>query len=180
MGHSLLGGMGVGALAVAAVVEGEDVDAEVVEGGEGGDGVGEGAVAGWEEEEGGVCVAGLGGGGNPPAGELGDGCFVGAEVDELVWRAADGGGSGGGSVGVKDKLPLALIEEEAEREVATDDRCADGGGDGFEEPARVDCFGLRGWLWATLGRFCGGTRHEGVYMNFSIRWVALDFLPVDA
>ena len=80
-----------GALAVAAVVEGEDVDAEVVEAGEGGDGVGEGAVAVGEEEDGEVeSVAAAGVGGDPPAGELRGGGFVGAEADEFVGDAGDG------------------------------------------------------------------------------------------
>ena len=74
---------GGGALAVASVVEGEDVDAEVVEGGEGGDGVGEGAVAVGEEEEGQVGVAGAGVGGDPPAGELGSGGLSGSK-----WRSS--------------------------------------------------------------------------------------------
>ena len=86
----MLIGAGGGALAVAAVVEGEDVDAEVVEGGEGGDGVGEGAVGAGKEEEGGVGVAAVGGGGDPPAGELRGGGLVGAEVDEFVGSAGDG------------------------------------------------------------------------------------------
>lgn len=120
MGHVLLVGAGGGALAVAAVVEGEDVEAEVVEAGEGGDGVGQGAVGAGEEEDGGVGVAGVGGGGNPPAGELGGGGLIGAEPDELVGGACDGDGSGRGAGGVEDELPLALIEEEAEGEVAAD------------------------------------------------------------
>jgi hypothetical protein len=45
MDHALLTGAGGGALAVAAVVEGEDVKAYVVEGCESGEGVGEGAVS---------------------------------------------------------------------------------------------------------------------------------------
>ena len=45
--HVLLAGTGCGALTVAAIVEGEDVEAEVVEAGEGGDGVGERAVGRW-------------------------------------------------------------------------------------------------------------------------------------
>ena len=89
-----------------------------------GDGVGEGAVAGRKEEDGGVGVAAAGGGGDPPAGELGDGGFVGAEVDELVGGAVDGGGCGGGSGGVEDDLPLALIEEQAEGEIAAEERDA--------------------------------------------------------
>ena len=71
VGHALLAGAGSGALAVAAIVEGEDVEAEVVEAGEDGDGVGEGAVAVGEKEDGDGGVAAAWRGGNPPAGELG-------------------------------------------------------------------------------------------------------------
>jgi len=94
MGHVLLAGTGWGALAVAAVVEGEDVKAQVVERGDGGDGVGEGAVSAGEEEGGGVSVAGPGRCGDPPSGELGSCGFVGAKVEELVRGAGDGDGSG--------------------------------------------------------------------------------------
>jgi len=58
VGDVLLVGAGCSALSVAAIVEGEDVEAEVVEADEGGDGVGERAVAAGEEEDGGLCVAG--------------------------------------------------------------------------------------------------------------------------
>ena len=80
LGHALLTWTGGGALAVAAVVEGEDVEAEVVEIGESGDGVGEGAVAVGEEEDSDRRVAAAGCGGDPPAGELRGSGFVGAEV----------------------------------------------------------------------------------------------------
>ena len=59
-GHILLAGVGGGALAVASVVEGEDVDAEVVEAGEGGDGILQGAVGAGEEEESRLGVAAVG------------------------------------------------------------------------------------------------------------------------
>ena len=85
------GGVGAGALAVAAVVEGEDVGAEGVEGGECGVGVGEGAVAVGEEEDGDGGVTAAGRGGDPDAGELRDGGFVGAEVDEFEAELEDAG-----------------------------------------------------------------------------------------
>ena len=152
LGHLLLVGVGVGALAVATVVEGEDVDAEVVQVGERGDGVREGAVGAWEEEDGGLGVAGVGGGGDPPASEL-RGCgFVESEVDELVGGSGDVGGGGGGAGGVEDELPLASVEEEGEREPGTEERDEDGDADGLEEPDGVDGLGVVGWLW-------GGVRH---------------------
>ncbi len=92
MGHVELVWVRKDALAVAAVVEGEDVETDVVEAGEGGDRIGQGAVGAGEEEDCGVGVAGARCGGNPPAGELRGGGFVGAEVDELVWDSGDGGG----------------------------------------------------------------------------------------
>ncbi len=92
MGHGLLAGTEGGALSVAAVVDGEDVDADVVKGGEGGDVVGEGAVAVGEEEDGEVRVAAAGVGRDPPAGELGSGGVVGIEAEEFVGNACDGCG----------------------------------------------------------------------------------------
>ncbi len=138
MGHALLAGASRGALAVAAVVEGEDVDAEVVETGEGGDGVGEGAVAVGEKEDGEASVAAAGVGGDPPAGELRGGGFVGAETDEFVWDAGDGLWAARGAGGVEDELPLALVEEPAEGEIAAKERCEHGEGEGFDEPDGAD------------------------------------------
>src|ERR1700730_7811432 len=66
--HVLLGGMDWGAGAVTAVVEGEDVDAEVVQGAEADVGVGEAAIGSGQEQKGGVGIASTGGGGDPPAG----------------------------------------------------------------------------------------------------------------
>ena len=169
MDHLLLGGMSFGALAVAAIVEGKDVDAEGVEGGQRGNGVGEGAVAVWKEEDGRVNVVGVRRSGDPPASELGNGGFVGAEVDQLEGSAVNGGGSGRGSSGMKDKLPLALIEEQAEREITAEDGDDYGAEDSFDEPDGIDWFWFGSWLRLALGRFCGGTGHEGVCMNFSIR-----------
>ena len=41
---------------------------------------------------------------------------------------------------MQDELPLALIEEQAEGEIAAEERGNNGEGDGFEEPARADDF----------------------------------------
>jgi hypothetical protein len=137
-GHALLAGARLGALAVAAVIEGEDVDAEIVEAGESGDGICQGAVAVGKEEDGEVGVAGAGVGGYPPAGELRDGGFVGGETEELIGDACDGCGTSGGSRRAQDELPLALVEEPAEGEIAAEERREDGKGDGFEQPDRTD------------------------------------------
>ena len=152
LGHLLLAGVSVGALAVAAVVEGKDVDAEVVQGCEGGGGVGEGAVGAGEEEDGRLRVTGVGGGGDPPAGELWGGGFVEAEVDEFVGGSGDIGGCGGGAGGVKDELPLASVEEEVQGEPCAEEGNEDRNADGFEEPCRIDGLGVAGWFWS-------GVRH---------------------
>ena len=60
VGHVLLAGAGGGALTIAAVVEGKNVEAEVVEAGQNRDGVGQGAVGAGEEEDGGLGVEGVG------------------------------------------------------------------------------------------------------------------------
>ena len=70
-----------GTLAVTAIVEGEDVDAEIMKAGEGRDGVREGAVAIGEKEDGEGCVVGAGVGGYPPTGELWSSRFIGTEAD---------------------------------------------------------------------------------------------------
>lgn len=69
---------------------------------------------------------------------------------------------------MQDELPLALVEEQAEGEIAAENGRCDGGCTCFEEPHGVDCFGLGGWLRGALGRLCGRAGHEGVCMNFSI------------
>jgi len=65
----------------------------------GGEGVGEVAVAGVEDEGG---VGGGGVGWEPPAGELGDACFVYAEVELGDGEVEGGGGGGDGAGGVED------------------------------------------------------------------------------
>ena len=170
VGHVELAGVGWGALAVAAVVEGEDVEAEVVEAGEGGDGVGEGAVGAGEEEDGGVGVAGAWCGGDPPAGELRGGGFVGAEVDELVGDAGDGGGCGRCAGWVQDELPLALVEEQAEGEVSAEESRDDGDGDGFYQPHGADVFVLNFSWRSVLVWFRSGAGHRSACfcIDFSI------------
>jgi len=131
VGKAFLTGADCGTLAVAPVVEGEDVDAEVVEAGESGDGIAERAVTVREKEDGEVSVAGAGIRGYPPAGELRYSGFVRAESHEFVGDACDGGRAACGAKRTQNQLPLALIEEEAEGEIAADERCNDGEGDGF-------------------------------------------------
>src|SRR6202012_48057 len=115
-------------------------DAEVVEVGESGVGVAEGPVAVREKDDGeGGVAAGVGG--DPPAGELRGGGFVGAEADEFVGDAGDGLRAVCGACGVQDKLPLALVEDPAEGEIAAKDRCDNGEGDGFDEPDGTDDLG---------------------------------------
>ncbi len=107
--------------------------------------VGQGAVGSGEEEDGGLGVAGVGGGGDPPAGELWGGGFVEAEVDEFVGVSGDVGGRGAGAGGVEDQLPLASVEEEVQGEPGAEERDEDGEADGFEEPDGVYGFGV-GWF----------------------------------
>lgn len=160
LGQDLLAGVwGGSALAVATVVDGEDVDAEVVQGNEGGGGVrvGEGTIAGREIEQGEVGIAGAGEGWNPPAGELGDGGVVGGEAEELGggdWRL---GGSGTG--GVQDNLPLAEIEEQTEAEVSAEDRDEDDQDESLGDPARVDHL-RRGLLWTGARGDWDGAGHQ--------------------
>ena len=127
-------------------------DVEVMQGGQGSHGVGEGAVTGGQEEDGGLGVTSVGGSGDPPASEL-RGCgFVEAKVDELVGGSGDAGGCGGGACGVEDQLPLTSIEEEVQGEPCAEERDEDSEADGFEEPHGADGLGVVGWFW-------GGVRH---------------------
>jgi len=148
LGHALLAGAGGGALAVAAIVEGEDVEAEVVEAGEGGDEVRERAVAVGEKKDSDGSVAAPGRGGNPAAGELRSGRFVGAKANEFVGSAGDRCGAGGCAGRVQHELPLTLVEEQAEGEVAAEERRNDGEGDGFNEPDGTNDIRWNG-LWVS-------------------------------
>ena len=68
---------------------------------------------------------------------------------------------------MQDELPLALIEEKAEREVAAEERRNDGEGYGFGEPDGTDDVrwsGLRGGGLVWLGE---GTWHRGLCVDFS-------------
>jgi hypothetical protein len=115
-------------MAEAAVVEGEEAEAEWRAGpGEGGDAVGEGAAGVVEVEDRCVCYGSWWGledrrectsrrGGGWPA-------SVDVEVDFFEGHAGGGGGGGDGAGGVEEQLPLALVEEEAEGGVS-----AEGGG----------------------------------------------------
>ena len=169
VGHALLTWAGCCALAIAAVVEGEDVDADVVQVGEGGDGVCEGSVAIGEEEDGEVGVAGGGIGGNPPAGELRGGGLIGTEVDEFVGDACDGWRVRGGAGWMQNELPLALVEEPAEGEIAAEERSNGSDGDGFDQPDGADDFR---WMWLRGGAFVlswSGAGHRGFCIDCSIQ-----------
>jgi len=59
---------------------------------------------------------------------------------------------------VQDELPLALIEEQAEGEIAAEESHDDGDGDGFHEPEWADGFrwsaswrGVLAWLRSGAG-----------------------------
>ena len=92
VGHALLAGTDGRALAVTAVVKSEDVDAEIVKGGEDGDVVGQRAVTVGQEEKRQVSVAATWICGDPPAGELWRGGVAGVEAEEFVGSAADRSG----------------------------------------------------------------------------------------
>lgn len=137
-GHADLIGMEGGAFAVAAIVDGEEVESGFVEKGQGGDGVGEGAVPGGKEEDGGQGIAGSGRRGDVPGGALREAASVGTEVEEHDGCARECRRMACGSGGVEDELPLALVEEEAESGIAADQGGNDGDTDGFEEPDGID------------------------------------------
>lgn len=80
-------------------------------------------------------------------------------MDEFIGDARDRLWAGGGASGVKDKLPLALVEEEADREIATEERRENGDGERFQQPCGIDRFELRGLLLANVW-FRRGARHE--------------------
>ena len=48
-------------------------------------------------------------------------------------------------------MPLALVEEQAEGEVATEERCNDGEGDSFDKPDGADEIRWSGLRWGGLG-----------------------------
>lgn len=162
-GHAGLARVDGGALSVATVVEGKEIDAEVVERGEGGGGVGESAIAGGEIEEGGGAVAAGGSGGNPPSGELRGGGVVWREVDEFREGSGDGRLGSGGAFGMEDELPLPLEEEKAEREISADDGGKDSADEAFDDPNGVNDLGWSGCCgWGRSASFCllGRGRHE--------------------
>ena len=113
-------------------------------------------------------VASAGIGGDPPAGELWGGGFIGAKADELVRDAGDGGWAACCASGMKDELPLALIEEPAEGEVAANQRCDDGQSEGFDEPDRIDDLGWTGLGCGAFVWFGSGAGHRDFCIDFSI------------
>ena len=161
----MLGGV---AEAEAAVVDGEDVDACGVQDSEGGEGVGEGAgaIVQIEDGVGGVLCGGCGGWGrcrNVPGGETGLAGLGGVEADGVEGEVECGGRLGDGAGWVKDELPVALIEEQAEGEPGAEERGEQAEAEGFGEPERVDhldrlvggVFGVGAVGWF-VRRFAGG------------------------
>lgn len=158
--HGLLGGVEGEAGAVAAVIDGEDVDVGLVEEGDERQGGGEGGAGIVEEEDGGGGLGGCGGGafsGNPPGGEAGRSGGGGIETER---GEGDGGGGGGGGGGVEDHLTGAHADEQAECEVAKDGGGEDGEGEGAEEPAGVYVLIYPRWFGSAAVAW-GGGGHEG-------------------
>ena len=143
--QALLAGMDKATLAVSAIVEGKDVDTEDVKAGKNRDEVGQGPVAVGEEEDGEGSIAAAVVAGDPPAGELRIGGFVGAETNRFVGDTDDRWWIGGGAGWVQDKLPLALVEEPTESEVAAEERSENGEADCFDEPDGADDIRWSGW-----------------------------------
>ena len=76
-------------------------------------------------------------------------------------------GLDGGTDGVQDELPLALVEEQAEGEIAAEEGRENGEGNGFEQPdgaRRLRWSGARRWRAVWLG---SGARHEGFCMTLA-------------
>jgi hypothetical protein len=119
--------------------------------------VGQWGIAGGKEEDGSTGVARAWRRGDPSSGQLRDCRFVGTEAE-----ARSGGtvrSCRSGSLRVEHKLPLSLIKEEAEREIAAYGSGDDGEADGFEKPDMADHYGLRGPLGGYAGWLCGGAGH---------------------
>ena len=75
---------------------------------------------------------------------------------------------------MQDELPLALIEEQAEGEIAAEECGENGEGDGFDEPDGADVFGwggLAGWRRLALA-WSAGRGMEGFCVDFSTLRVA--------
>jgi hypothetical protein len=68
---------------------------------------------------------------------------------------------------VKDELPLALIEEQAEGEVSAEQRGESSEGDGFDEPDGADYLVSNGRLFGSLAWLGGGAGHEKFFVDFS-------------
>ena len=65
------------------------------------------------------------------------------------------------------KLPLALVEEQAEGEIPTEERRNDGDGDRFGEPDGADDFRWSGLRRGWPGRLGGGAWHRGFFVEGS-------------
>lgn len=137
-GGEALGGMTPVAAPEAAVVEGKDVDSEIVQREESGNGVGERAAGIVEIEDGLRGVRGIGGSGHPPCVEVLVAGAGNVELDVVEGNAVAQGRVGEGAARMEKELPLALVEEEAEGAVSAEDGGEDGQEEGGEKPASAD------------------------------------------
>ena len=142
-----LGGMSAGGAAKAAVIESEDVDACGVEGIEGWQAIGERAVAVVEIEDRVVCVRSAGACGDPPAVELGLAVVIDVEVGFVEGQAAGCGSSGEGARRMEEKLPLTLVEEQAEGGVSAEGGKQKRQREASRNPTRAHVIGSAGLWW---------------------------------
>ena len=71
---------------------------------------------------------------------------------------------------MQDELPLALIEEQAEGEVAAEESHDDGDDDGLHEPeGTYDFRRSAGWRGVLAWLRSGAGHESGFYIDFSIR-----------
>jgi len=122
-------GVGGLTLAVAPVVECEDVEADCVKGREVVDCVGEVAILAVEVEDGEAGAGRVGSGWDPPSGKLGDARVVWCEEDGLEMEVCRGRSANDGGGGVVKELPTALREKKAE-DAPGADRCGEDGDEG--------------------------------------------------
>ena len=74
---------------------------------------------------------------------------------------------------MKDELPLALVKEQAEGEVATEERCNDSEGDGFKKPDGAYDIRWSGLRWGGFAWLGGGAWHRGFCVDSSILRLAV-------
>jgi hypothetical protein len=101
---------------------------------------------------------------NPPPGKLRCSCAGVVKADGVVFHSGRSGSGGDRSRGMKDDLPLALVEEQAEGEVGAGDSKGHDAEHGVYEPASTDERLLRGEGIFPAGRRLAG----GLPLSFSL------------